>query len=192
MSSSGSISTSAPPSNGVTVTVEVTALSSSASPSSSPTAPSSSASPSPPPTRNGKSNASIPVGAIVGGVFGGMVVSCFVAFLLWRHSRPWGVGHRERIDTTAASPYITPFSAMPSGPTMVETNNRSSHSPMAGPPESNPLSSPIDPGTAPRTRDLNGRKVPPRTPRILRVHEDSGVRGVTDEIVDVPPSYTSQ
>ncbi|KAF8874490.1 hypothetical protein BD779DRAFT_1476507 [Infundibulicybe gibba] len=164
------------------------------------TVPVGSVSPSLPPTINEKPRVTIPIGTIVGSAVGGVVVLCVAAFLLRRRNSHRIIGRRDRTDTTTTPPHITPFNIVPLGSAMVETSNHPPNvysSPTAGP-ESSPFSSPMDPlavgdlGTTALTQRSNRQKVQPRAPPIPRMHVDSGMRGVTNESVDVPPSYTSQ
>ncbi|KAF8880153.1 hypothetical protein BD779DRAFT_1099478 [Infundibulicybe gibba] len=147
---------------------------------------------------------SAPIGAIVGGVIGGIAVLCLAAFLLRRRSRQWKTSRKRSSidhDDTTTFPHLTPFDAMPSGPAMAEASNRTlkAHRPlMVDPPEFDPYilfdrPSGIDGVDAtPRAQHSNQPKPPLRIPPVEAVHEDHSARSATsDEAADPPPSYAS-
>ncbi|KAF8880164.1 hypothetical protein BD779DRAFT_1676040 [Infundibulicybe gibba] len=152
-------------------------------------------------TSTNKPNASTPIGAIVGGVIGGIAVICLTAFLLWRRNRQLKISRKRSGTDTATPPHLTPFDVMPSEPAMAEASKRipkAHHFSTVNPPEFDPyllLDRPSgidDVDATPRAQDLNRREPSLGVPPVETVHEDRGARSAnTDEAVDPPPSYAS-
>ncbi|KAF8875437.1 hypothetical protein BD779DRAFT_212451 [Infundibulicybe gibba] len=164
----------------------------------------------PTPSNSSKPSSSVPVGAIIGAVVGGVAVLCIVAFFIWRRTRQRRVIVYDRADIDpdddtipSHSSTITPFNPQSSDSVMAETSIHNSniyYTAVANPSkiDRHHTRGSSQGGSASNpTEDLSARqnpvrqKVPPRPPPTVRVHEDSGVRGVTDEeVVELPPNYT--
>ncbi|KAF8880149.1 hypothetical protein BD779DRAFT_1099467 [Infundibulicybe gibba] len=175
-------------------------------PTVSSTATTSTNKPSVPTTSINKPSVPTPIGAIIGGVIGGIALFCLVAFFLRRRSRQWKTGRKgfgTDHDDTATLPHLTPFDVMPSEPAMAEARNRvpkTHHFSMVDPPEFDPylplaLDRPSGIGgvdATPRAQNLNHRQPSLLAPPVETVREDRGARSATtDEAVNPPPSYAS-